>query len=322
MTPSYNGGEHWLGFKPELVPGVAEATVTTFLVTESVSMNPNPKPIERKAQMATARRLPSRRGWIAPDGKTSCEIHASQPQPFYWALGKVVSTQPALATDPLVFLHTITDGGAPVSLTAEADQVYSKKKQSGVRVDKLTLKAQVGEMAALEIAWFGLTHTEGAELTSVPVFPTAPMTCVAMTVKIAGQQDLRIPEVEIVLDNAIEQLPVLEDAQGGPHVARRKEALKVTGKLKFIDFPAEQLAVIRNAGSFELVTDLLGDVISNEYREFVRITLPACQYTGGLDAESGSAIITGDANFEGFYDVVTGEQVVIEVQDTVSVITE
>lgn len=322
MSPSYDGGRHWIGFAPEAEPGVAEDEVTTFLATETVSMNPNPSPIERKAQLTTARRLPSRRGGIKPDGKTTAEIHASQPQPWYWLAGAVASTQPDIATAPTVWNHRITDGGDPISLTAEADKVYTKSKQAGVKLDKATLKLTTGEIASVDLSWFGLTHDDDPDITSVPAFPTDLMTTVAMIVKIAGERDFRVNDVELTYDNSLEQLPVLEDAEGAPHVVRRKEAMKLTGKFKFIDFPAEQLAKIRAADTFELVVDLLGPVITGEYRELLSHTWPACQYTGGLDAEAAAVVITGDADFEAFYDVTTAEQFVIESVNTVASIIE
>jgi len=317
--PNFLGSKHTLGFKPQATAGSAEATVTTFPSTLSFGMNANAKHIERKSHIGTGRNLPSRLGWTEPAGKAVAEVMASQPHPFYWALGGVASSQPAVGTDPTVYLHTIT-ATDPVRLTAEGDRVFDKAKQADVYINKITLKGQIGETATCEIEWFALGHVDGATTTSTPVFVTDVLTVRSATVKIAGTQDLTIPEFEIAWENNLEQLPVIAEVAGAPSVIRRKEPPKCGGKFKFIDFPAAELARLNAATSFAVVVELIGPTISNTYKKFLRVTLPACQYTGGFDADISESVITGDGDFDAFYDTVTSRQILVEAQNTITTI--
>ena len=88
---NFLGERHTVGFKPQALAGTPEATVTTFLVSEGLDMQKNPTAIERKSFIGTGSELPARAGWFAPFGKTSCEVMASQPHPFYWLLGNVAA---------------------------------------------------------------------------------------------------------------------------------------------------------------------------------------------------------------------------------------
>ncbi|MEI6724602.1 MAG: phage tail tube protein [Actinomycetes bacterium] len=326
---NFLGSEHWIGFKPQAVAGTAETTVSTFLVTESIKMDAKPKHVERKTFIGTGHKLPSRPGWTEPEGSATSEVHASQPQPWYWALGNVVATQPAVSTDPTVYLHTITEdalavskqnSGGPVLLSVEGNRVFDKCKQRDAKINKITLKAKVGEVATLEIEYQALGHTDGATSTSTPTFVTDVLTCRAVIVKIDGTQDVTIDDIEIVWDNKLKQLPVLEDVQGAPHVIQREGAPEGSGKLKFIDFPTAQLAKLAAATTFALIVELDGDTISHAYKKFLRVTLPACQYTPSLNPEIADKTITGSASFDAFYDTVTGRQILVEAQNTLSAI--
>lgn len=320
----YNGAEHWVGFRPESVPGIAENTVNTFLATEMANMLPGTQFIERKAQMASGRRLAPRLGPIRPNGKLRSELHGSQPHPFYWALGAVSTAQPAAVTDPTVYLHTITDNFAdgPVSLTAEGDLVYGEAKQAGVFLNKLSLSLQAGEIARIGTDWLGRSHDDSPTITSVPTFTTDVLTTMQMLVRIDGVQDFRIPTLDWEWDNLLDAPSVLADEGGAPHFIRRKEPAKCTGKMKFTDFPADQLVKLRAGTPFALIIDLQGAVISNAYRKFVRITHTDCRYTGGLDPDVTNETITGEADFEASYDPTEGiaRQVLIEAQNTISAI--
>ena len=320
---NFLGALHWVGFKPESSPGTAESTVNTFLASESVAMNKNMTPIERKAFYGSGVALPPRLGWIKPDGKAPSEVMASTPQPWYWALGHVNTTQPSASNDPTVYLHTITNYNGttqyqPVSLTAEAYRVFDSAKQAGVRISKLKLTAKPGEIAHLEIEWVGLTHTDGATLTSTPTFVTDVLTCRSAMVKIDGTQDVTVDSCEIEWDGGIEGVPTLESAAGSPHIIRRKDFPKVTGKLNFIDFPTAQLAKLTTATVFALIVELDGDTISHAYSKLLRITLPACVYTGGLAPTVAAEVVTGDADFAAYYDTGTSTQIKVEAQNTIS----
>ena len=326
----YLGAKHWVGFKPEAAPGTAESTVTTFLVSEGLDMNANPKPIERKSSIGTGAALPSRPGWIAPDGSVPCEVLASQPQPWYWLLGHVVSTQPAVGTDPTVYLHTITDDareaskqnvGKGVSLTAEGNRVFDQCKQAGVRLNSIKLSVAPGEPGRLQLTWFGLTHVDGATLTSTPVFLTDTLICTSVAIKMDGTADVTVDAADLTIDVQNEQLDTLVvGGAGAPQDIRRKDVLQTTGSLSFIDFPVAALAKFRNATPFALVIELDGDTISHTYAKFLRVTLPACQYVGGLTPSIGATVITGDATFQAFYDTTTSKQVMVEAQNTIPAI--
>ena len=314
--PNFLGAKHWVGFKPQTVPGTAETTVTTFLSTENINMNAKPTHIPRKTHIGTGRSLPLRLGYTKPEGKCVSEVMASQPQPWYWLLGHVVTTQPAISTDPTVYLHTIT-ATEPVNLTVEGDKVYQKAKQADAKVNKITLSGQVGEVANLALEWFGLKHTEPATLTSTPVYVTDVLTVRSATIKIAGTPDVTIENFEISYDTGLEQLPTIEDVAGAPHSVRVKDPSKAAGKFKFIDFPVAELARLVAAAQFALIVELDGPIISTTYKKFLRVTLPACQYTGGFDNDIAESVITGEGSFEGFYDTVTGNQILVEAQNSV-----
>lgn len=321
MTDVLNalGSKHTLGFKPQAAAGTAEATVTTFLPTESFRMYPRPEHIARKSHIGTGRALPSRPGWIKPDGSAGFEVHASQPQPWYWALGSVSSAQPAVGTDPTVYLHTIT-ATDPVRLTAEGDRVHSKAKQGDVYINKIRLKGAVGEVGMAEIEWFGLSHTDGATLTSTPVFTTDVLTVRSCAITLGGSANLSVPSFDFEWDNALEQVAVCADVAGAPSVIRRKDLPKASGNLNFIDVLTAEVAKYLAATAFALVIELDGPVISNTYKKFLRLTLPACQYTGGFDPDVAASVITTSAPFEAFYDTATSRQILVEAENTITTI--
>ena len=314
---NFQGAKHWVGFKPQATPGTAETSVTTFLNSTSVQANKNPKHIERKSHIGTGMGLPSRKGWFEPNGKFAAEVLASQPQPFYWCMGTVNTTTVTTG----VYLHTITLADTPVNLTCEVNRVYDYVRQSDVKIDKLTIGANVGETLTLALETLACAHVDGATVTSTPTFPTDVLTTRATTASIDGTQDVSLQDIETVIDRGLEQLPVLEDADGAPHVVRPKDITKVTGKMSFIDFPTAQLTKLVNATTFALVQYFEGDTIATTYKKFCRITLPACQFTDGFDNDISESVITGEANFAAFYDTTTSRQIKIEVQNGISSIT-
>jgi hypothetical protein len=325
-----SGAKHWVGFKPQAVPGTLETAVTTFMVSEGLDMNANPNPIERKSFIATGVTLPSRLGTIKPAGKAPVEVMASTPQPWYWLLGHVVTTQPDVAYAPAAYLHTITDdalagsqqnGGQGVNLTCQADRVFDKAKQGDVRISKIKLTATPGEVGRMEIEWMGLTHTDGTSFATTPTFVTDVLTCASVSVKIDGSPDLLVSSVDYECDVAAEQLSTLvSGGAGAPQVIRRKDPVKGSGTLKWIDFPTAQLTKFTAATTFALIVELQGDTIASTYKKFLRLTLPACQYTGGLAPSIGSSVITGDANFASYYDTSTSTQIKVEAQNTIATI--
>ena len=313
------GAKHWLGFKPQGSAGSEEATVTTFLATDKVNMKANPQLVKRIASLTTGQELPGRVGMIMPSGSASCEVHASQPQPWYWALGANATTTPAGGTTSR--LHTITEADAPVRLTAEADQGYWDKKQGDAYVGKLVLNAKPGEQATMEIEWMGLSHTENATLTSTPAFTTDLLMCNSVSLSIGGSENVTVDGCQITYDGKLEQKPTLVDTNGGePQVIRRKEITEITGKLDFIDFPTAELTKFIAGTGFALIVELQGDIIETTYKKFLRITLPACQYTGGLDEEAADQVMTGSADFKAFYDTVSARKILVEAQNAITAI--
>jgi hypothetical protein len=327
---NFLGEKHTVGFKPEAAPGTPEATVTAFMVSEGLDMYAHPTAIERKSFLGTGVELPSRSGWIMPGGSVPAEVLASQPQPWYWLLGHVVTTQPAVSTDPTVYLHTISDDALAVSkqnasdsvsLTAEGNRVFDACKQAGVKLNQIKLSVVPGEVGKIELQWSALTHTDGATLTSIPAFLTDSLDCKSVAVSLAGSPDLTVTTADVTIDVGHEQLPTLvAGGAGHPQVIRRKDRLGVSGSIGWLDYPAAQLAKFVAATTFALVIELQGDTISNTYKKFLRITLPACQYSGGLEPSIAEGVITGDATFKANYDTSTGLQVKVEAQNTVATI--
>lgn len=78
--PNFRGTEHTLGFKPQAAAGTPEATVTTFLSSEGLSMGMNPEPVPSKSYRGSPAETAPRLGVIKPSGKAPCEVMASQPQ--------------------------------------------------------------------------------------------------------------------------------------------------------------------------------------------------------------------------------------------------
>ena len=311
------GAKHWLGFRPQAAASVEEGTVNRFLATTEFSMNKNPKRIERKASLSSGRRRVNVAGSSMPEGKATFEVMASQPQPWYWALGQATTSQPDATNAASVYLHTVTDADLPVRLTAEGYKVFQSAKQGDAYIDKIKLVGQAGEQAMCEMEWFALTHTEPATLTSTTAFAGDILTMSNCAITLGGASSLIIPSVEIEWDGMLEQVLAFNNSVN-PARIRRKEYPKVTGKLKFIDFPTAELAKYLAATSFALVVTLEGETISGAYKQMLRVTLPVCQYTGGLDSPIGTEVITGEADFEAYYSTADSHQIKVEAQNASS----
>ena len=312
MAGPYNGPLHTLGMKQQGTPGTPETTVTNFFSTDNFSMNARPGLVPRKSSQGTGMVLPGRQGWIMPEGAATIEAHASQPHPWYYALGKDTVTTPS----GTVKLHTITyDPTVLLPVTIEGNKIYNKAKQGDCVLNTLTFNFKVLELAELVLGWMGLSHVEPATLTSTPSFTTNPLGTMAVNISIAGSQNFTVDSGSISWDNKCEQKPALTNASAGqPQQIRRKERPECKGQLDFIDFPADQLAAFLAATPFALIVELKGVVISTTYYEMLRVTLPACQYDGGLDSAAGQEAITGTANFTAYDDLATGNQIKVEAQ--------
>jgi len=316
--PDLLGKRHWLGAKLQAVAGTPEATVSVFLASTKIKMDGNRDRIQRKASLATGYELPGIAGPWHPTASCDCELHASQPHPFYWALGAVNTTTPTTG----VKLHTITEADTPARLTLEADKVYQQDKQGDVYVSKFELGFTPGEIATLALEFMGLSHDDDATLTSVPTFTDDPLICSKASVSIGGAKDYTVESGSISYNGNLEEKPALTDlTEFQAARLRRKEAAEITAKLDFLDFPKAYLADMLAAENFALVLELLGPVISDTYRKLVRVTLPCCQFTGGLDEEISDGVITGSAEITAVYDAVTQRRILIEAQNTIASLT-
>ena len=319
MAAPYLGAKHWIGFKKQAVAGTAETTVTNFFASEKIKMDANMDMVERKAYISTGVALPPKVGWISPNGSATMEVHASQPHPFYFALGTDAVSTPSGS----VKLHSITDGGAPVICTVEGNKVFQNDKQADACINKWTLNFQTGEKATLDIEWFALSHTNDATITSTPTFTTDPLVCTTATITVGGAVRADVKGGSITWDGQLGQLPTLIGTNGGqPSVIRREAPPIVTGKFDLLDYPKADLATMIAGTSFAVIVEVTGDVISTTYHKFIRVTLPACQFTGGLPGQEVAAeTITGSAEFTAFYDTSTSKQILVEAQNTITVLT-
>ena len=315
--PDLLGNTHWLGAKPQAEAGTPESTVSTFLATSKLRMDAGMEPVPRLARLATGYDLPALPGWLNPSAACSCEVHASQPHPWYWALGAVNTTTPTSG----VYLHTITEGTSPVRLTLEADKVYQQDKQADAWLNKVTLNFKAGEIATLDLEFLALSHQGDTTLTSTPAFTTDPPLCSKASVSIGGAKDYTVEGGSISFDGKVANAKALTDqTERRPVRLRRTNVPEITAKLDFIDFPKDYLADMVAGETFALVVELIGATISGQYSKFLRVTLPCCQYTGGLDTEVGDGLITGSAEIKAYYDTVSGKRITVEAQNTISAI--
>ena len=317
MPAPYLGSKHTLGFKPQAVAGTAETTVNTFLATSKINTKGNPSMVDRIATLGTGLDLPGRPGWMEPSGSATAEVHASQPHPWYWALGAVATTTPA----GTVRLHTITYADAPVRLTCEADKVYGKSKQADAYISKIVLNAKVGEIPTIDLEWLSLGHLEAQTLTSTPTFTTDPLITTAVSISIGGSQVFTVDGCQVTFDGNLEGKPVLTNVSAGqPQSIRRKGGANVTGQLDFLDFPTAELTKFLAATASAIVIEIQGATIESSYKQFLRLTMPACQYTGGLDTEAAEAVMTGTGQFKAGYDTATSTLLKVEAQNILSAI--
>lgn len=318
--PDFLGTKHWLGARPQTAAGVPEATVNTFLHTSKIQMDAGTELIERTATLGTGYALPSLPGWQHPSASCTCEVHASVPQPWYWALGAVNTTSPG----PTARLHAITEADAPVRLTLEANKVYQRDRQADAYVSELQFTFKAQEIAGLDLSFLALSHAADVVTTSVPVFTNLdPLVCSRASVSIGGAKDYTVEGGSVSYNGALDAAFGLTDQTERQALKIRRSGVpEITASLDFLDFPKTYLDDMMAAQSFALVIELLGAIIETTHRRLHRVTLPCCQFTGGLDAEIGEGLITGSAEIKAYYDPVTGRRILVESQNTVaSIIT-
>ncbi len=312
------GNEHWFGAKVQSVAGTAETTVSVFLATTKIKMDSNRDRIQRKAKLAARYELPGLNGNKHPTASCECELHASQPHPFYWALGAVSTT----TLEGSVKLHTITEADAPVRLTLEAERIFQQDKQRDAYLGKLELGFKPGEIATLGLEFMALDQVDDATLTSVPACTDDPLTCSKASVSIGGQKDYTVESGSFAYDGSLEEKRGLTDlSEFLAGAIRRKGNPEITAKLDFLDFPKAYLTDMRNAESFAVVIELTGELIESTYYKRVRVTLPACQWTGGLDPEISEGLITGSAEVTAYLDPVSGKRIIIEAWNEIASLT-
>jgi hypothetical protein len=313
------GSLHWVGFKPQGTAGSAEATVSHFLPGKGLQMAANRTLIPRLTAAATGGTLAGRAGWIAPTGSyKTCECHASFPYLWYWLLGAVTTTTPA----GTVRLHSITEAADPIRLTCEGYPVYGSQKQTDAYLNKLTFNFKVGEWANFtDIEWLALGHDDAPTLTSTPTFTADPLMCTAVSIKLAGTQSYIVTGGSITIDRGLVGYPVLTNTLGGqPQLVRREGMAKITGAYDFLDVPTAEITKMVAATSFATIVEVQGATIESSYKQFQRVTLPDCQWTGGLDPEADEAMITTSGQFTANYDTTTSKQILVESQNTLTAI--
>jgi hypothetical protein len=111
---------------------------------------------------------------------------------FNQALGTVVTTQPAVSTDPLVYLHTFTPGPLPTSFTTQiAKPDITDTAQpftyQGCRIKEWDLDCKVGDFAGLKVTVIGQEELTATSL-AVASYPTGnkPYRFIDGTVTIGG----------------------------------------------------------------------------------------------------------------------------------------
>jgi len=308
---NYFGGLGWIGFKKETTPGIAEATVAQFLQTESFVLNQDHKLIDLKANFGSIGDLPNLTGTLTPQGKaTGILLAASLPHPFYWALGKVTTTGTAAP-----YSHTITPDVNLPSLTVEGNEVAIKMKQSGVMINKLSLKCAAGEVAKLDMEWIGLKHTDNATLTSTPVYVTDFLTFAVGTISIGGTTVTNVGDIQLTIDNGFEALFSINNTRYPADIVRKNKP-KISGKISFIDFPTTLYNNLINASTFSLTLQF-----TSSNGNSLKIEIPAAQFQKGFDKEIKAENITADADFTVFQDTATGKIITVTAVNQVADLT-
>lgn len=304
------GMKGWVGFRKESTPGTPETGVTWFLPFESFLVQNKHDLLERKVNLGVYGKAAGLKGKFLPQGKLDGELIAGLPHPFYWTLGSVTS----VALSGSAYSHTMgicADGSLP-SLTCEADEVLRKHRQAGVNIDTLELSCTAGETALLKLGWLAKAHNDTVTPTSTPTYKTDVLTFVGATVTVGATALTDVKAVDLKIDNGLEQVHVLTSDNRYPAIVQRKDVPKITGKLSFIDYPADEYNRLQNADTFKLTLEFEGDAIgATVYKRKLEVVLYACQYTGGFDTEIKGDVITKDGDFEAFYS--TSDSKMIEV---------
>lgn len=313
-----------LGFKEEAVPGTPEDTVDIFFSTEPFNALQEQEPIEREANIQQNMRLPGKAGAKLPQGNQKSELMANRGHPFYWALGNISVSQPDTTSAPTVYRHTATIDSSLPSLTCEADKVDSWKKQAGVKINKINLAAAFGEIVKMDFDWFGLTQAEPGSFSSSPTFINDPLCFAGIDISIGGESSTKVSTLDMEINNDLEQIGALNSTVSAAQVRRKGDggSLMVTGKLGFIDYVATEYARLLAASTVAMIFTFQGvTAITGAFFPYVKITLPAVQYKGGLNPEIGSGVITDEGDFEAHYDTATSSGITVEIQNTVASLT-
>ena len=213
------------------------------------------------------------------------------------------------------------DGDLP-SLTCEADEVNQDHRQAGVQVNSVEISCAAGEVADLAMEWLAKSHDDSASLTSTPSYKNDPLTFVSATVTVGATPLTDVKAVNFKIDNALEQVHTLTTNNRDPAEVRRSGMPTFTGKLDFIDFPADEYARLQEAETFKLTLYFEGAAIgATAYKKSLTIVLYACQYTSGLEPDIKAEVITTEGEFEAFYSVSDAKIVKITAVNDVEVLT-
>jgi len=309
------GAKGWLGFKKETIPGTYEATVDKFFLTEEFEIKAAPKPVEIKATATQLGTLPSPGVVLEPSGSAKILLSANTPHPLYWVLGGTVNTtQPTTG----VYRHTFKEG-TPISLTAEGYNPAYSRKQAGALLNSLKLGCKAGEPVKCEIEWLALKVDTNPTITSIPSFATEVLTFAGGTVTVAGSAVSDIEELELEINANVEQRHAIYATTGNaPAAVGQKDIFEIKGKFKQLNYSATEFNRLLNANTFAIVLLFEGSEITTGYKRYVKVTLPAAQYTGGFEDAISSEVIEAECEFKAALDVVTSKLIEVELQNTLA----
>jgi hypothetical protein len=298
------GALGWIGAKTEATAGTGESTVNIFFPTEQFTAVQSHEPVEVNANLASMTKLGYLKGKLTPKGSLTAPLSAKTATVFYWALGNVSSADNGDGTHT----HTITPALTLPTFTVHADEVIGKVAQAGAKISKLTVSATAGEVAKISVEWLAMSHTDDATFTETPDFETEFMNFTEAIITLNGTQMLTVDNIELTFDNKVEALFTLGTGRY-PHEVMRNDRPDYTGKIALIDWDSTLYQKMINADDVS-ITFTLTDPNGN----YVKITLPKVQFTGGFEPTIGTGRITAEPEF-----VVVGDSPVsVEIKNTLA----
>ena len=211
------------------------------------------------------------------------------------ALGKVVTSQPAVGPSPTVFLHTFTPGDLPESLTIQVGRpdtgaTVRPFTYTGCTIPAWTLECSVGEFATFGATILGRTGTTATALATA-TYPTGlnPHTFVAGTLTVGGSP----VDVKSFTMQGVNALTEERYFLGSSFRKRPLEAgmrmMTGTFEPEFTDLNAYAAFVAGTEA--ELVLYFVGDIIEDALPYFTRVTANV-RYDDGTPTVGGPQVLT------------------------------